>query len=116
MKVEVEFSKKITVKKFEGDPGELKNFLFASVFESNSNLSVFMLEQGLINLQPPRTEDDMTKHLEELKIAETKGKKERKGLHKSEYIKVPTFNDISGGKGKKVDAAKAKSLFEFLQD
>lgn len=37
-------------------------------------------------------------------------------MHQSEHIKVPTFNDISGGKGKKVDAAKAKTLFEFLQD
>lgn len=44
------------MKKFEGDPGELKNFLFASVFEGNVNLSSYMLEQGLISLQSPRTE------------------------------------------------------------
>ena len=51
------------MKKFEGDVGELKNFLFASVFENNTNLSTFMLEQGLITLQSPRTEEDVTKHL-----------------------------------------------------
>lgn len=37
-------------------------------------------------------------------------------MFQSEHIKIPTFNDISGGKGKKVDAGKAKTLFEFLKD
>ena len=31
-------------------------------------------------------------------------------------MKLPTFNDISGGKNKKVDASKSKQLFEFLKD
>jgi hypothetical protein len=37
-------------------------------------------------------------------------------MYKGEYIKVPSFNDISGGKGKKIDTAKAKNLFPFLKD
>ena len=32
VRVEIEFSRKINVKKFEGDVGELKNFVFASIF------------------------------------------------------------------------------------
>jgi len=31
------------VKKFEGDVGELKNFIFASVFDNNNNVSVYLL-------------------------------------------------------------------------
>lgn len=54
--------------------------------------------------------------MEDLRNGEEKAKKNRKGLHKSETIKLPTFNDVSGGKGKKVDATKAKTLFEFLKD
>jgi hypothetical protein len=37
-------------------------------------------------------------------------------LNKNENIKIPTFNDVSGGKGKKIDAGKAKTLFTYLQD
>jgi hypothetical protein len=37
-------------------------------------------------------------------------------LNQNEHIKIPTFNDVSGGKGKKIDAAKAKNLFTYLQD
>jgi hypothetical protein len=29
---------------------------------------------------------------------------------------VPNFNDLSGGKGKKIDASKAKNIFPFLKD
>lgn len=58
----------------------------------------------------------MSKFLEILRDAEAKGKKERKGIHQSEHIKIPSYNDVSGGKGKKVDASKAKALFDFLKD
>lgn len=54
VRVETEFTKKINVKKFEGDVGEMKNFTFASVFENNQNLSVYMLENGFINIQQIR--------------------------------------------------------------
>ena len=37
-------------------------------------------------------------------------------MHKSEHIKIPSYNDVSGDKGKKIDSSKAKSLFEFLKD
>ena len=62
VKVEVEFSKKVNVKKFEGDIGELRTFIYASVFENNVNVSTYLLEQGLVNLLTPRVEEDMTKH------------------------------------------------------
>jgi endonuclease YncB( thermonuclease family) len=75
VRVEVEFSKKISVKKFEGDVGELKDFIFASVFENNLNISVYLLEQGLATLQTPRVEEDITKYFEALREAEAKGKK-----------------------------------------
>lgn len=75
-----------------------------------------MLEQGLCSIQQIRTEEDLSKYLEQLKDAEVKGKKQRRGLYQSQYIKVPTYNDVSGGKGKKLDAGKAKNLFKFLQE
>lgn len=31
-------------------------------------------------------------------------------------MKPPNFNDLSGGKGKKVDAGKCKNIFPFLKD
>lgn len=62
VRVEVEFSRKITVKKFEGDVGEPKNFVFASVFENNNNVSVYLLEHGYVTLQTPRVEEDITKY------------------------------------------------------
>lgn len=51
-----------------------------------------------------------------MKIAEEKGKKERKGANAKENVKTPYFNDLSGGKGKKIDAGKAKNMFPFLKD
>ena len=67
VRVEVEFSRKINVKKFEGDVGELKNFIFASIFENNNNISVYLLEQGFVSLQTPRVEEDVTKYFEALR-------------------------------------------------
>lgn len=55
------------MKKFEGDKGELKNFIFASVFENNQNISVYLLENGLVSLQTPRVEEDITKYFEALR-------------------------------------------------
>lgn len=43
LKVELEFSKKITVKKDEYDKGEDKNFVFATVFESGKNMGALLL-------------------------------------------------------------------------
>ena len=54
VRVEVEFSRKINVKKGEDDKGELKNFIFASVFENNVNVSAYLLEHGFVSLQTPR--------------------------------------------------------------
>lgn len=50
------------MKKFEGDAGELKNFIFASIFENNNNVSVYLLEHGYVTLQTPRVEEDVTKY------------------------------------------------------
>ena len=47
----------------------MKNFIFASVFENNNNVSVFLLELGLVNLQTPRVEEDVTKYFESLRDA-----------------------------------------------
>ncbi len=90
--------------------------MYASVFLQNTNLASYLLELGLLNLQAPRAEEDVTKHLEELKDAEEKGRKERKGVHGKDNAKIPNFNDLSGGKGKKIDASKAKNMFPFLKD
>jgi staphylococcal nuclease domain-containing protein 1 len=38
------------------------------------------------------------------------------GLFSNDKPKVPTFNDISGGRGKKIDPTKAKNIFPFLKD
>lgn len=75
MRVEVEFTKKIPVKKLDGTGEELKDFTYASVFENNLNLAAYMLEQGLVSIQQIRTEEDVSKYLEQLKDAEAKGKK-----------------------------------------
>lgn len=75
VKVHVEFSKKISVKKNEGDVGELKDFTFASIFEGNVNMGVYMLEQGLVSMQQIRTEEEVSKFLDDLKNGEEKGKK-----------------------------------------
>lgn len=49
--------------------------------------------------------------------AEEISKKQKKGIHKGgEGGKIPHFNDLSGGKGKKIDATKCKNMFQFLQD
>ena len=46
-----------------------------------------------------------------MKRAETKSKKARKGIHSGLNIKPPIFNDITGGKNKKLDDEKAKEMF-----
>ena len=51
VRVEVEFIKKIPVKKLDGTGEELKDFTYASVFENNLNLAAYMLEQGLVSVQ-----------------------------------------------------------------
>lgn len=112
----VEFAKKIPIKKSETEKEEIKDFTFASVFEGKDNLAAYMLGEGLISFQQIRTEEDVSKFLEEMKASEERGKKERKGLYKSEHIKIPSYNDVSGGKGKKLDAGRSKTLFEFLKD
>ena len=116
VKVVVEFTKKIPVKKAEGASEEIRDFTFATIFEGNRNMSAYVLEQGLASIQQIRTEEEVSKFLEELREAEEHAKKERKGVHGKDQIKIPTYNDISGGKGKKIDASKAKTLFEFLKD
>jgi len=116
VRVEVEFSRKINVKKFEGDVGELKNFIFASIFENNTNVSAYLLEQGMVSLQTPRVEEDVTKYFDALREAEAKGKKDRKGLYGNQDVKAPNFNDLSGGRGKKIDASKCKNIFPFIKD
>ena len=57
VKVDLEFSKNITVKKNEYDKGEDKNFVFATVCESGKNLGALLLEEGLVTIQIPRVED-----------------------------------------------------------
>jgi len=37
-------------------------------------------------------------------------------VNSKDNVKVPSFNDLSGGKGKKIDASKAKNMFPFLKD
>ena len=70
VKVDVEFSKKISVKKPDSEQTELKDFIFASIFETNSsNVSVSMLEHGMIHLQTPRVEEDVSKHFDDLRKA-----------------------------------------------
>lgn len=116
VRVEVEFSRKINVKKFEGDVGELKDFIFASVFDNNINIAVYLLESGLVSLQTPRVEEDVTKYFESLRDAEAKGKKDRRGIYSNNDAKPPNFNDLSGGKGKKIDPTKCKNIFPFIKD
>lgn len=51
-----------------------------------------------------------------MRDAEAKGKKDRKGIHSNFDAKPPNFNDLSGGRGKKIDAAKCKNIFPFIKD
>ena len=57
LKVELQFSKNINIKKTESEKGEDKNFVFATVFQSGKNVGALLLEQGLVTLQVPRVED-----------------------------------------------------------
>lgn len=70
----------------------------------------------MVNLQTPRVEEDVTKYFESLRDAEAKGKKDKKGLFGNYEAKAPNFNDLSGGKGKKIDAGKCKNIFPFIKD
>lgn len=90
--------------------------MFASIFENNNNVSVYLLEHGLVNLQIPRVEEDVTKYFESLRDAEAKGKSDKKGLFGHSDAKAPNFNDLSGGKGKKIDASRCKNIFPFIKD
>lgn len=58
----------------------------------------------------------MSKYFEALRDGEAKGKKEKKGVHSGHDAKAPNFNDLSGGKGKKIDASRCKNIFPFIQD
>lgn len=51
-----------------------------------------------------------------MKDADEKSKKAKRGIHSGIDVKIPNFNDISGGKNKKIDPSKAKDMFEFLKD
>jgi len=51
-----------------------------------------------------------------LREAEAKGKSDKKGLYGHIDAKPPNFNDLSGGKGKKIDASKCKNIFPFIKD
>lgn len=68
VKVDIEFSKNIPVKK--DDKTEEKNFVFATVFENGKNIGASLLEEGLAALQVPRAEDEFTKFFDELKLAD----------------------------------------------
>ena len=67
-----------------------------------------MLEQGLISIQQIRTEEDVSKYLADMKNANERSKKQKKNIYCGIDIKIPTFNDLSGGKNKKIDPSKAK--------
>lgn len=70
----------------------------------------------MVALQTPRVEEDVSKYFQALREAETKGKNDKKGIHSGRDAKAPNFNDLSGGKGKKVDASKCKNIFPFIKD
>lgn len=55
VRVEIEFVKKIPVKKIDGTGEEMKDFTYASVFENGTLLAAYMLEQGLLTIQNIRT-------------------------------------------------------------
>lgn len=116
VKVEIEFSKNIPVKKDNGTT-EDRNFIFASVFESGKNIGVQLVEEGLVSLQLPRGDDEFTKYIDELKQADEEAKKKRKGLH-GDSVRIPVFNDITSGReGRyKVDITKSKTIYSFLKD
>lgn len=46
-----------------------------------------------------------------MKNANEKSKKQKKSLYSGIDVKIPTFNDLSGGKNKKIDSSKAKEMF-----
>jgi staphylococcal nuclease domain-containing protein 1 len=77
---------------------------------------VHLLENGFVSLQTPRVEEDVTKYFDALRDAEAKGKKDRKGINSGNESKPINFNDLSGGKGKKIDAGRCKNIFPFLKD
>jgi len=69
VKVEIEFSKNIPIKKENGTT-EDRNFVFASIFEGGKNIAVQLLEEGYVSLQLPRGDDEFTKYIDELKQAD----------------------------------------------
>lgn len=86
------------------------------MFDNTTNLSVYMLEQGYAILHTPQVEEDLSKYFEELRVADTKAREMKKNVHSNENRKAPHFNDLSGGKGKKIDSQKCKNMFAFLKD
>lgn len=92
VRVIMEFSKTVQNKQ----TGEDRNMDFASVFieKNEKNLSVALLEKGLLKTALTKSMDNASKYLEDLLAAEKKATDSKLGVHSSQSAPVRVFNDL----------------------
>lgn len=79
-----------------GKGGDDRNMDFASVFlqTNNKNLSVTLLEKGLLRTNVTKSGDNASKFLEDLLAGEKKGVDAKSGVHSSKAAPVRLYNDM----------------------
>jgi len=92
VKVVMEYSKTVQTKASDKD----RNMDFASVFlaKNGKNLSVLLLEKGLLKTNVSKSGDNASKFLEDLLGAERKAVDAKLGIHSSAPAPIRMFNDV----------------------
>ena len=87
-----------------------KNMDFASVFleKNGKNVSVLMLEKGMLKTNLTKSGDNASKYLEDLLGAEKKASDAKLGVHSSQPAPIRVFNDVVS------NAKKAKDFEQML--
>lgn len=92
VKVIMEFSKTVQIK----TSGEDRNMDFASVFleKNDKNVSVLLLEKGLLKTSLNKSMDNASKYLEDLLAAEKKAADSKQGVYSLHPAPIKVFSDI----------------------
>lgn len=86
-------------KTVEGKGGQKDRHMdFATVFlqRKDRNLSVALLEQGLLRTNISKSGDNASKFLEDLLAAEKRASDKKIGVHSIQAAPIKVFNDLSG--------------------
>lgn len=91
VKVEVEYTRNI-VNEIEGDE---RTLTFVTVFVGDRNLSELVLESGNANLINPRVDEEFSKYLNALQVAEKSAKDKKIGVHSNKERPVPRYQNMN---------------------